>query len=175
MTLDYSDGGIFVSYSREDIDLVYPLADKIRLLGYDVWTDVTGIVGGSVWHTEIEKALIQCDVVIVMISYASMKSEWVRKEVLHALDLKKNIIPVLIDRIPMPFILIELQPINYINNPDKAVHDIISTLTSLEVTKSSLPQFTDNPVRETRVDAESLLALRRYLASPHPPEASDNE
>src|SRR5688572_6998213 len=104
---------IFVSYSRKNSDATHRIANNLRDEGYTVWTDVSGIIGGTVWHTEIEKAIINCDAVVIMLSFAAKNSEWVQKEMLFALENKKPIIPILLEKVTISLALINIQPINY--------------------------------------------------------------
>lgn len=153
---------LFVSYSRKDSAMVYTIANKLRGLNYTVWTDITGIAGGTIWHKEIEQALTACDAVLVMVSSASKESDWVRKEILYALDLKKTIIPVRLERITLPFSLIDLQPIDYIVDPDTAFTSLVAVLPA-----TAQPPLSPKTVLEARIAARlqgtSLVAFRRAL------------
>lgn len=153
---------LFVSYSRKDSPMVYAIANKLRGLNYTVWTDITGIAGGTVWHKEIEQALTVCDAVLVMVSSASKESDWVRKEILYALDLKKTIIPVRLERIAMPFSLIDLQPIDYIVDPDTAFTALVAVLPATAQPSSSPKAVLEAP-NVARLQGASLVSFRRNL------------
>ena len=70
---------LFLSYSREDIDRVGPIAAALEDAGHDVWWD-RHIAGGQEFADAIEQALDSADVVVVCWSAKSVRSGWVRDE-----------------------------------------------------------------------------------------------
>ena len=70
---------LFLSYSREDIDRVGPIAAALEAAGHDVWWD-RHIAGGQEFADAIEQALESADVVVVCWSAKSVRSGWVRDE-----------------------------------------------------------------------------------------------
>ena len=50
----------FVSYTREDSQLVLNLAKKLREVGVNLWIDQLDIIGGEFWDHAIEEALKKC-------------------------------------------------------------------------------------------------------------------
>jgi len=85
---------VFLSYSRKDLGFVEKFANDLQRAGYDVWYDLTDLIGGDRWADEIEAAIDKCDAFITVISPNSMSSNWVEKEFLYANSLRKNIVPV---------------------------------------------------------------------------------
>ncbi len=86
---------IFVSYSRRDAG---DFAKHIRSYpstshNYEIFTDTDSIRVGETWDTTIETNISNCDIFIVIITHASLKSPHVEKEVLQAQRDKKTIIP----------------------------------------------------------------------------------
>jgi hypothetical protein len=51
-----------------------------------VWYSPTEIIGAQQWHDEIGAALDRCDWFLIVLSPHGVKSEWVRREVLFALN-----------------------------------------------------------------------------------------
>ncbi len=89
---------IFISYSRNDKTLVMPLVERInRELNTCCWIDLTGIESGSKFEPKIMEAIKNTKVVLFMLSDCSLRSEWTQREVYYAEQLKKKIIPVLVD------------------------------------------------------------------------------
>ena len=58
----------------------------LRDHGLPVWYSPTEIIGAQQWHDEIGAALDRCDWFVVVLSPHALKSEWVRREVMFALN-----------------------------------------------------------------------------------------
>jgi hypothetical protein len=70
----------------------------LRSNGIPVWYSRSNILGAQQWHDEIGAALKRCDWFLVVLSTHSVKSEWVKRELLFALRLDRyndHIIPLL--------------------------------------------------------------------------------
>ena len=95
--------GVFLSYAREDIAKAKALARLLEKAGHKVWWD-RQIHGGSEFSSEIEAALKQADVVIVLWSESSIVSEWVRDEASEGRDTGR-LLPIALDssRAPLGF------------------------------------------------------------------------
>jgi adenylate cyclase len=83
---------IFLSYAREDVDSAKRLAEAVGHAGHDVWWD-RHIQGGSRFTAEIDRALKDAEVVIVMWTDASVESAWVQDEAAEGRD-SDRLVPV---------------------------------------------------------------------------------
>lgn len=94
---------VFLSYARDDAALAAPLADAIGKLGYDVWWD-RHLQGGTRFASEIDQALKQAAVVVVIWSSASVDSAWVQDEAAEGRDTGR-LVPVCLNgsRPPLGF------------------------------------------------------------------------
>lgn len=93
---------VFISFSYSDRETVVDLANKIALLSERVWLSEWEMRAGDSLISKIDEALSSSDFVFVVISEASVKSNWVQKEVriaqAYAVEGKiKRVIPVLLD------------------------------------------------------------------------------
>jgi len=109
---------VFISYSRKDLAFVEHLAEDLKAAGLEVWYDLSGLDGGTRWGREIQTAIQQSQVFVVVLSPNSVESEWVEKEFMYANSLKRKIIPLLYQpcETPMWFInlhFIDVQGTNY--------------------------------------------------------------
>lgn len=86
---------LFLSYSREDLGRVAPLAAALEGSGHMVWWD-RHISGGQEFVDEIERALESADIVIVCWTAKSVHSGWVRDEAGSGRD-RGCLIPVTLD------------------------------------------------------------------------------
>jgi len=100
---------IFLSHSTKDRDFSEWLADKLRKAEFDVWVDVDSIPDGSTWPREIEKAVTDCAAMVVVMSKSGRESEWVERETLLAMDLRKPLFIAKVDDTPLPLHLINRQ------------------------------------------------------------------
>ena len=93
---------IFVSHSSEDKASARAIANHLHRRGWSVWIDEAGIAGGKQWHSELIRALEAAWMVLLVVSFHSMRSRWVIREVQAADRLGLSIIPVVIDEAPYP-------------------------------------------------------------------------
>jgi len=103
---------VFISYAHEDRAIVTPLVTLMRCTGARVFLDVASIPMGENWKQAIERAIRACDRMIVMWSAAAARSDWVVREITEAKNQKKSIVPVMIDKTPLPEPLSEIQGCN---------------------------------------------------------------
>jgi hypothetical protein len=86
---------VFLSYSRHNTDIMHRLRDDLTRYRYSVWTDQGIHAGSEVWQREIEKAIRSADFFVLILTPESVNSEWVRREIGYAQNLRKIIIPLL--------------------------------------------------------------------------------
>src|SRR5450631_3969565 len=94
--MDNSEGKrIFLSYAHKDsVELVKRLHADLSEKGYPVWLDIRRLTGGDNWSDEIELAIDNSDIVIVLMSHGSYVSEICRGEQLRSLRKGKCVIPL---------------------------------------------------------------------------------
>ena len=86
---------LFLSYSRDDLSRVEPLAAALEGCGHRVWWD-RHLSGGQEFVDAIEQALESADVVIVCWTANSVHSAWVRDEAGSGRD-RGCLVPVTLD------------------------------------------------------------------------------
>ncbi|MEP7292110.1 MAG: SUMF1/EgtB/PvdO family nonheme iron enzyme, partial [Chloroflexota bacterium] len=88
---------VFISYNKKhDRDYARRFADRLLEVGFDVWID-DRIDFGDEWWAVIVKAIRDCAAFVVIMTPHSDLSEWVQREVLLAMSLRKSIFPVLLE------------------------------------------------------------------------------
>src|SRR5690348_5150451 len=91
-----SHSRVFISYARKDAaQLALRLQADLQSNGYDTWLDTARIRGGASWTVEIEKAIDNCDVAVVLLTPGSYVSHICRAEQLRALRRQKRVIPLI--------------------------------------------------------------------------------
>ncbi len=100
---------IFLSYINKDAEIMWRVYQNLRHEGLTVWIDQTNLDPGTLaWDRAIEEAIVSADCMVVLLSPAARKSEWVREELHYAKTLGKRIYPLLVageahDAIPFGF------------------------------------------------------------------------
>jgi len=92
-----SDAGrtsAFISYSRRDQEFVRALDDALVGRGFRVWVDWEDIPYGADFPSAILDNIEQNDTFLFVLSPDSLASEWCGKELAHAEENKKRIMPV---------------------------------------------------------------------------------
>ena len=93
---------VFVSYSRRDCEVVYPLVAEIEAGGRDVWIDRDDLHAGGNWAGMIVRAIRGSDTFCLMCSAEAFQSDNVRREIYIADKYKRKLLPVRLDFAEMP-------------------------------------------------------------------------
>lgn len=121
-------GTIFVSYSSNDRPFALGLVKELQNLGANVWIDQLGIGLGENWDNAIEEALEKSQTFMLILSATSVESPNVQDEVSIAINTKKKMVPILIEECKLPMRWQRRQYADLANDPDKAIHDILTFL-----------------------------------------------
>ena len=96
---------VFISHATpDDNEFTLWLSTRLKLTGYQVWSDVTQLFGGEIFWKDIEEAIADytCKFILV-ITRSSLSKPGVQREIEYAFDaekkhgLKNFVIPVIID------------------------------------------------------------------------------
>jgi hypothetical protein len=93
---------VFISYSSLDRDRVIPVVESLRGNGISVWVDEGNIHAADLWSEQIVQAIVDCRVIVVMLSQNSTDSHNVVKEVMLASEQKKALLPVCLEPADIP-------------------------------------------------------------------------
>ena len=97
-----SDTDIFISYSREDREVVRRFAQALTEERFRVWWD-GALHSGETFDEVIEERLRAAKAVVVLWSPRAVKSRWVRAEATLA-DRRNKLVPVIIEPCDRPII-----------------------------------------------------------------------
>lgn len=103
---------IFIAYSRKDEVFAHKLAKSLSDLGADIWIDVEDIPAGMNWSNAIQQGLRLCEIMIVIITPASMASRNVEEEWQYYHDKNKPLVPILLKPTEVHY---QLSRIHYID------------------------------------------------------------
>ena len=101
---------VFVSYAREDEEIVRTLSRRLTGLGFKTWLDKDNLHAGEDWQNVIEKTIEGSDFVIICLSSrAVMKKGFVQREIRKTLEVVQMqpedavyLIPVRLDACQIP-------------------------------------------------------------------------
>ena len=92
---------VFISYSTKDTDIAYALLETLESYGLDCWIAPRNIPQGAQWAEEIDKAIQNARVFVVIVSSHSVESRQVPKEIALAVSACESIFPFRIDDISL--------------------------------------------------------------------------
>jgi hypothetical protein len=139
---------IFISYSHEDKDFVDRLAAKLVKHKARVWIDRWELHVGDSIIERIQDAIQESDALIVVISEASMKSEWCKRELSSGLmreleERKVLVLPALLEKCEMPVFLRGKKYADFTKNMSDGLNDILEAVASL--TSDTQGRFQEKP------------------------------
>ena len=88
---------VFISYSTKDTDIANALLEVLESYGLNCWMAPRNIPKGAQWAEEIDKAIQNARVFVVIISSHSVESKQVPKEIALAVTACESIFPFRID------------------------------------------------------------------------------
>ena len=154
----------FLSYSRTNKDFAVKLAKELKSEGFHIWVDQLDIPPGARWDAEVEKALEESEIFMVIITPASAKSENVLDEIGYAIDSGKRILPVLLETATLPLRLRRFQYVDFTSKSfDEGVESARELLRTL-ITQPTIPH--GEALVETQAQAEAEREATPLIAVP---------
>lgn len=104
------EGFVFLSHSSADKDFVEEFAERLVAEGFKVWLDVRDLHHGDSLIQAISRAVSSTDYIIAFISWNSVQSSWVTKELSWAMtreveEHQIRVIPIVLDDCILPHYL----------------------------------------------------------------------
>ena len=163
---------IFISYSRNNKDFALELANELRASGFNIWFDLLDIPTGSRWDDEIERALEQCEIFMVILTPSSITSDNVKDEIGYAIDSNKRILPILLKDANVPlrlrrFQYVDFTDISYNEGIDRAkellrklIDEPAKSILKSDSINAQAPQSSSDRSAELQADAHRLARQR---------------
>ncbi|MFI9781402.1 toll/interleukin-1 receptor domain-containing protein [Streptomyces sp. NPDC051956] len=95
--LPEATGKVFLSYSRKDGGVARGIRESLEGRLRHVWVDWEAIEPSEKWRQAIDEGIRTSDAFILLVSEDSLRSPYCRDECMKAIDLRKRILPVIID------------------------------------------------------------------------------
>src|ERR1700674_5351642 len=123
---------VFLSHSSRNAAFTLRLAKTLAKHGVKAFLSKKHIRGAQEWHDAIGDALKRCDWFLVVLSPQSVRSKWVKHELLYALQedrFQSRIIPVLYKSCHVHMLswtLSALQWVDFRGDFDEACRDLLA-------------------------------------------------
>lgn len=147
---------VFISHSSADKPFVRQLTTDLARFGIDSWLDENEIRIGDSIRRSIEAGLGDSDYFLLVISNSSILRPWVAVEIDTALSLefslkRRFILPLRIDKAPIPVLLSGRLYADFYQDYDSALQKLV---TSIHDTPASIPGLIES------IKAHHLLEIR---------------
>ena len=125
---------IFISHNKLDRETAANLAISLAAENLSVWFDEWEISAGDSIIAQIEAGLAECTHFLIIWSCHAAKSQWVRREMHSTLARSIEngvpcVIPILLDRTPLPELLADIKAIKYRDGREEDRRDLIRAIT----------------------------------------------
>lgn len=124
---------VFISYSHADAAFVNILAANLVKRNACVWVDTWELNVGDSILNKVQQAIQDSSALLVVLSKASVASEWCRKELnaglMRELDEKRVVVlPVLVDDCEIPLFLREKMYADFRSNFDRGLKSLVEAV-----------------------------------------------
>jgi hypothetical protein len=169
---------VFISYSHADKSFVDSLAKQLVANRVSVWLDKWEIHAGDSLLIKIQNAISGASALLVILSKASVKSEWCTKELnaglMRELDEKRVVVvPVLVENCEIPVFLREKLYADFRTNFDQGLNTVLESVARItNVTQGRIesPNYhTDWAIDWGTVDGRDVFRLTMVYSSPEQP------
>ena len=131
---------VFVSYSRREVPFISHLVDDLEDHDFNVWLDYRSLIPGSSWQEQINQGIADSDVIILVVSKASMASENVETEWQNVLELNKRTILVVFEAVELPEELEAFEWVDFRGNYKAGLDELMRQLQAPEDEEHLVPE-----------------------------------
>lgn len=118
----------FLSYSRADQEFALRLATDLRAEGISIFVDQWDIRPSEHWDRAIERAVDRCRGLVVIVSPRSIASDNVMDEISFAIEKRKSVLPVMIEKCVLPLRITRMHVIDGTGSYDMALQQCLAEL-----------------------------------------------
>jgi uncharacterized protein YegL len=170
----------FISYPRKNAEFALRLARELKSAGFDVWFDQLDIPAGARWDDEVQKALSECGIFLVILTPEAIESENVKDEIGYAIDSRKRILPVLLKPCNIPYRLrrfhyVDFTMLDYdlgVETAEKLLTGLINETTLPRRSSISPPEVAPDTIEEEDVQEEQVAERQPQVHQPAVAKAS---
>jgi hypothetical protein len=127
---------VFISYSHADELIVNKLAAHLVKQNANVWVDTWELSVGDSILNKVQEAIQESSALLVIVSKASVESEWCKKELsaglMRELDEKRVVVlPVLVEDCEIPLFLREKMYADLRTNFERGLRNIVESISKV--------------------------------------------
>ena len=153
----------FISYSSKDADTALRMVDFLESHGVSCWIAPRNIMPGASYPSQIVKAIRECDGFILVATEKVNLSNHITSEIARAFDLKKRIIPFMIEKITFSddnlYYLGQYQWINAFEDFTAGLSTLLASIPPS--TSSSMPGIVEEiPTKKTQTAEVRVLTYQ---------------
>jgi hypothetical protein len=120
---------VFISYTQRDKDFAHKLAATLeRHTSANVLIDTHELRVGDNINERIGELVNNADYFVFVISKVAIQSKWANSELESAIEMKKKILPVLLEKVDTPDVLKGIVYADFSDSFDKGIEQLILTL-----------------------------------------------
>ncbi|MBO2613127.1 toll/interleukin-1 receptor domain-containing protein [Shewanella algae] len=127
---------IFISYAHEDKPFVSKLYKELEKTPYTIFWDQNELQVGDDIKIKLNELMANSDYIIFVGSESSVNSEWATHELVKAKELKKKILPVIIDESSPPKELQKIMYADFHNSFNEGMNQLIRALKATKHNKA---------------------------------------
>lgn len=162
---------VFISYSHEDAEFVDTLAAHLIKSDTRVWIDRWELHVGDSLIRRIEAAIENASAIVVVLSAASTKSEWCRKELTAGLvrELEEKrvlVLPIIVDDCHIPLFLRDKKHADFRKSFDTGLRDVrnaVARVTSDNLGRTVEPKWHTDWSTNWGVDTDGKVVMEILL------------
>lgn len=98
----FNSGEVFISYTTANLDTARQVERALKTEGISCWLAPERIEMGESFLSEIDTALANAKVVVVILSSAAVESPWVLREITEAVSSRLPLLPLKIEEFELP-------------------------------------------------------------------------
>lgn len=140
---------IFVSYSRREVGFIDDLVRNLEQVGHEVWLDYRNLIPGKPWQDQIYAGIQKADVILLVVSKASVSSHNVEVEWESVIKQNKRIILLIFEAVNLPKELEKYEWVDFRGNYTAGLKELLSQI--------------EKPVQETHSVPETGFKVPRVV------------
>jgi hypothetical protein len=156
---------IFISHASTDDEFVNQLHHTLHESGHDTWIDHFDVPAGKHWDDIAADALLQANLMILVLSPASVDSHNVKVEYKEFLRLEKPIIPLLLRDCTPPMLIRYLQMLDFRKRGQhqRKFKELLEEMHRIEHPRSEPSQLEETTGKDIGVSQTLLAQVRSYI------------
>ncbi len=131
---------IFVSYSRREVGFIDDLVLNLEQAGHEVWLDYRNLVPGKPWQDQIYQGIHDADVILLVVSKASLASQNVEVEWKRVIEQEKRIILLIFEAVDLPEVLEKFEWVDFRGSYKAGLQELLTQVEQPVQEEHPVPQ-----------------------------------